>query len=118
MKKQAHVVLQEKILQKLTMTKEEDCQVLHLLDAGEQICQVKEHLTRIRITAERFKAGWMTLPASSGKGRIRRAKGVLALLLAGVATKTEQKIKSRNPPTLKKPKIKINQGQSSLANCH
>jgi hypothetical protein len=38
MKKQANVVLQEKILQKLTMKMEEDCQVLNLLDAGEQIC--------------------------------------------------------------------------------
>ena len=94
------------------MTKEEDCQVLNLLDAGEQICHVKEHLTRMRIMAERIRAGWTTLPASSGKGRIRRAKGVLALLLAGVATKTEQKIKFENPPMLQ------NQGKSSLANCH
>ncbi len=79
------------------MKKEEDCQVLNLLDTGEQICQVKEHLTRMRIKAERFRAGWTRLPASSGKGRIRKAKGVLALLLAGVATKTEQKIQSKNP---------------------
>ena len=106
MKKQAHIVLQEKILQKLTITKEEDCQVLNLLDVGEQICQFKEHLTRIRIMAERFRAGWTTLLASRGKGWIRRAKGVLALLLARVATKTEQKIKSKNPPTLKKTKSK------------
>ena len=100
------------------MKKKEDCQVLNLLDGGEQICQVKEHLTRMRIKAERFRAGWTRLPASSGKGRIRRAKGVSALLLAGVATKTEQKIKSKNPPRLKNPKIKINQGKSSLTNCH
>ncbi len=46
-----------KILQKLTMTKEEDCQVLNLLDIREQICQFKEHLTRIMIMAERFRAG-------------------------------------------------------------
>ncbi len=118
MKKQAHIVLQEKILQKLTITKEEDCQVLNLLDVGEQICQFKEHLTRIRIIAERFRAGRTTLLASRGKGWIRRAKGVLALLLAGVATKTDQMIKSKNPPTLKKPKVKINQRKSSLANCH
>ncbi len=104
MKKQAHVVLQEKILQKLTMTKEEDCQVLDLLDMRGQICQFKEHLTRIMIMAERSRAGWTTLPASRGKGWIRRAKGVLALLLAGVATKTEQKIKSKNPPRQKKSK--------------
>ncbi len=50
-KQQAHVVLKEKILQKLTMTKEEDCQVLNLLDMREQICQFKEHLTRIIIMA-------------------------------------------------------------------
>jgi hypothetical protein len=42
--------------------------------------------------AERFRAGWTTLLASRGKGWIRRAKGVLALLLVGVATKTEQKM--------------------------
>jgi hypothetical protein len=100
------------------MTKEEDCQVLNLLDMGEQICQFKENLTRRRIMSERFRAGWTTLLASRGKGWIRRAKGVLALLLAGVATKTEQKMKSKNPPMLKKPKIKINQGKSTIANCH
>ncbi len=100
------------------MTKEEDCQVLNLLDIREQICQFKEHLTKIMIMAERFRAGWMTLLASRGEGWMGRAKGVLALLLAGVATKTEQMIKFKNPPKLEKPKIKINQGKSSLANCH
>ena len=91
---------------------------MNLLDTGEQICQVKEDLTRMRIKAERFRAGWTTLLASRKKGWMRRAKGVLALLLAGVATKTEQMIKFKNPPKLKKTKIKINQGKSSLANCH
>jgi hypothetical protein len=52
------------------MTKEEDCQVLNLLDMRVQICQFKEHLTRIMIMAERFRAGWSTLLASRGKGRI------------------------------------------------
>ena len=105
MKKQAHVVLQEKILQKLTMKMEEGCQVLNLLNAGEQICQVKEDLRRMRIEAERFRAGWTRLPASSGRGRKRRAKGVLALLLGAVVTKAEQKIQSMNPQKLKNPKI-------------
>ncbi len=81
------------------MTKEEDCQVLNLLDVREQLCQFKEHLPRIMIMTERFRAGWMTLLASRGKGWIRRAKGVLALLLAGVATKTEQK---KNPRILQR----------------
>jgi hypothetical protein len=58
MKSQAHVVLQDKILKKLTMTKEEDCQVLNLLDAGEQICQFKEHLTRIKIMTEIGQGGY------------------------------------------------------------
>jgi hypothetical protein len=92
MKKQAHVILQEKILQKLTMETEEDCQVLNLLDAGEQICQVKEDLRRMRIKAERFRARWTRLLASSGRGRKRRAKGMSVLLSAAVATKAEQKI--------------------------
>ena len=47
---------QEKILQKLSY--------------------FKEHLTRIIIMAERFRAGWTTLLASRGKGWMTRAKGV------------------------------------------
>ena len=74
------------------MKMEEDCQVLNLLDAGEQICQVKEELKRMRIKVERFRAGWMRVPAISKRGRKRRAKGALALLSAVVATKAEQKI--------------------------
>ena len=100
------------------MKMEEDCQVLNLLDAGEQICQVKEHLRWMRIKAERFRAGWTRLPASSGRGRKRRAKGVSALLSGEVATKAEQKIQSKNPPRLKNQKSKINPGKSSLTNCH
>ena len=87
------------------MTKEEDCQVLNLLDGREQICQFKEHLTRIRIMAERFRAGWTTLPASSGKGRIRKGQGGVGVVVDGSDDqyRTEDKIqesskaqKSRN----------------------
>ena len=72
----------------------------------------------MRIEAERFRARWTILPVSSGRGMKRRAKGVLALLLGAPVTKAEQKIQSMNPRRLKNPKIKINQGKSSLANWH
>ncbi len=42
----------------------------------QKLSYFKEHLTRIMLMAERFRAGWTTLLASRGKGWMRRAKGV------------------------------------------
>ena len=58
--------------------------------AGERIHQVEEELRRMRIKAERFRAGWMRLrPAVGGRGRKRRAKGAEASSAAAAAAKAD-----------------------------
>ncbi len=52
------------------------------------------------------------------EGEEKKGQGGVGDVSAGVATKAEQKIQSKNPPRLKNPKFKINPGKSSLANCH
>ncbi len=78
MQKVAHVVLQGKILQKLTILMEEDCLVLYLPDVEERICQVKEEPRRTTIEAKRVREGWMKMPLVSVRGRKRLAKGASA----------------------------------------